>query len=84
MPAYRALEQMKQGRARLVLVVDDTGGIDGLLTATDLVEVLAGHASFVTASPGLRTQRDDGSWLLDGRRVDKLLAFRQTSAPHHD
>jgi putative hemolysin len=67
MPAYRALELMKQTGSRMVLVVDETGGIDGLLTATDLVEVFAGQAPSPTATAGqLAVQREDGSWLLDG------------------
>jgi putative hemolysin len=67
MPAYRALELMKQTGSRMVLVVDETGGVDGLLTATDLVEVFAGQAPSPTATSGqLAVQREDGSWLLDG------------------
>jgi putative hemolysin len=58
---------MKQTGSRMVLVVDETGGVDGLLTATDLVEVFAGQAPSPTATSGqLAVQREDGSWLLDG------------------
>jgi putative hemolysin len=51
----------------MALVIDEHGGIDGLLTATDLVEVLAGDAPG-TADGGVSdpVQREDGSWLLDG------------------
>jgi putative hemolysin len=67
MRAYQALEHMKQAGSGMALVVDETGGIDGLLTASDLVEVLAGHPTPETAAGGqVAIQREDGSWLLDG------------------
>jgi putative hemolysin len=67
MRAYQALEHMKQAGSGMALVVDETGGIDGLLTASDLVEVLAGHPTPETAAGGqVAIQREDGAWLLDG------------------
>jgi putative hemolysin len=67
LPAFNAFEQFRQAGLRMGLVIDEHGGIDGLLTATDLVEVLAGEPPDITQSGVPQAvQRDDGSWLLDG------------------
>ncbi|MBU3656185.1 MAG: hypothetical protein FGM23_07515, partial [Alphaproteobacteria bacterium] len=51
----------------MALVVDEYGDIQGLVTATDLVEALVGDLPSLDAdnSPSA-VQREDGSWLIDG------------------
>jgi putative hemolysin len=69
LPAFKAFEQFREAGLRVGLVIDEHGGIDGLLTATDLVAVLAGEPpATATTQDAMReaVQRDDGSWLLDG------------------
>jgi putative hemolysin len=66
-PAIRALELIKQHQAAMALVVDEYGDIQGLVTATDLVEALVGDLpSLDTDNSPSAVQRDDGSWLIDG------------------
>jgi putative hemolysin len=66
-PAIRALELIKQHQAAMALVVDEYGDIQGLVTATDLVEALVGDLpSLDTDNSPSAVQREDGSWLIDG------------------
>ncbi len=61
------LDAFKQSGQHLALVVDEYGGIEGLLTHHDVFEAIAGDIPF-DGKPGdpKATQRQDGSWLLDG------------------
>ena len=45
MPVLDLLLQMRQARMHLALVIDEYGGIDGLVTIEDLVETIVGDIS---------------------------------------
>jgi putative hemolysin len=59
----RALELFKEGKAEVMLVIDEFGVVQGLLTLADILEEIVGELD--TEEPQA-TQRQDGSWLLDG------------------
>jgi len=59
-PATEALEAFERSGLPLVLVVDERGDIEGLVTPTDVLEALVGDRE----APLVR--RGDGSWLVDG------------------
>jgi putative hemolysin len=67
MTAFQVLEHIKATGSHIVLVIDEYGGIEGLLTHHDLLEAIAGDMPLGTkpAEPKA-VQRKDGSWLLDG------------------
>jgi magnesium and cobalt exporter, CNNM family len=65
--ALQLLDQIKKTSSHLVLVVDEYGGIEGLLTHHDILEAIAGDMPLGTAPAEPKAvQRKDGSWLLDG------------------
>jgi putative hemolysin len=67
MTALQILEHIKSSGSHLVLVIDEYGGIEGLLTHHDLLEAIAGDIPFDERRPDRKAvQRPDGSWLLDG------------------
>ena len=67
MTALQVLEHIKRSASHLVLVVDEYGGIEGLLTHHDILEAIAGDMPFnAKPSDPKDVQRHDGSWLLDG------------------
>ena len=61
--ASRALEIFKESENELILLIDEFGGVTGLLTITDILEEIVGDIE--TGEPQAM-QRQDGSWLLDG------------------
>jgi putative hemolysin len=61
--ASRALEIFKSGQAEMLLVVDEFGSVQGLLTISDILEEIVGD---IQDGEPQATQRQDGSWLLDG------------------
>ena len=61
--ASRALEVFKESNKELVLVIDEFGGVTGLLTINDVLVEIVGDIE--VGEPQV-TQRQDGSWLLDG------------------
>ncbi len=64
--AMELLEQFRAKVGRLVLVVDEYGVVQGLLTPHDLLEAITGELQPGVKTEAWATQRDDGSWLLDG------------------
>ncbi|MSP04372.1 MAG: HlyC/CorC family transporter [Acetobacteraceae bacterium] len=68
-PVLDLLLQMRQARMHLALVVDEYGGIDGLVTIEDLVETITGDISDEhdeIAGPML-SERPDGTVDIDAR-----------------
>jgi putative hemolysin len=67
------LEQFRARSGRMVFVVDEYGVVQGLLTPGDLLEAITGELQPVAQVDAWATERDDGSWLLDGMiPVDEL------------
>ncbi|GAC1348287.1 MAG: hemolysin family protein [Acetobacteraceae bacterium] len=68
-PVLDLLLQMRQARMHLALVVDEYGGIDGLLTIEDLVEEIVGDIAdeHDEIAVPMITERPDGAVDLDGR-----------------
>jgi len=66
-PVLDVIEQMRQGGTRDSLVVDEYGGIAGLITLDDVLSDVIGELD-EDSNTGIKgsTRRDDGSWLLDG------------------
>ncbi len=77
-PVLDLLLQMRQQRTHMALVVDEYGGIDGLITIEDLVETIVGdisdeHDEDVTPH---MTERPDGTIELDARTPIKAFEAR--------
>ena len=60
------LEQFRAKAGRFVMVVDEYGVVQGLLTPRNLLEAITGELQPGAQIDAWATQRDDGSWLLDG------------------
>lgn len=68
-PVLDLLLEMRQKRQHLALVIDEFGGIDGLITIEDLVEEIVGEIQDehdMDVEPAL-VEAPDGSYLADAR-----------------
>ena len=70
----KALELFKSTHVHMALVVDEFGSLVGVVTATDLLEMIAGDFPESHDDPNASVvTREDGSLLVDGRMpVDEL------------
>jgi len=93
LPVLDLLLQMRQARMHLALVVDEYGGIDGLVTIEDLVETITGDIADEHDEPDapMVTERPDGALDVDGRmpveefeqRVGVMLSEDERDADIH-
>jgi putative hemolysin len=66
--ALQLLETFKQSATHIAMVVDEHGALEGLVTMNDVLEAMVGEMpSQLRSGESFAVQREDGSWLLDGR-----------------
>jgi putative hemolysin len=66
MRALRALEALQGASIHLAFVVNEHGGIEGIVTVTDILQAVVGPPASEREEEALMVPRDDGSWLVDG------------------
>lgn len=75
MSALKLLELLRRTPVRYGVVLDEYGGIEGVVTPTDILEAIAGEFPDEDAPRAVRN--DDGSWTIsadmDVRQVAQLL-----------
>jgi putative hemolysin len=80
------LEQCQTTGRHMVFVIDEYGGVQGIVTLSDLLESVTGEFEPYGHEDARAVQREDGSWLLDGLiptiEVQDLLGFK--SLPDED
>ncbi|MBZ0275484.1 MAG: hemolysin family protein [Anaerolineae bacterium] len=75
-PALKALQLLRDTRSHMALVIDEYGGLLGLITINSLLEKIITDAFLPFESEAMAIQREDGSWLLDGLLpIDELISL---------
>jgi Mg2+/Co2+ transporter CorB len=78
-PMHKQMQQFKQDKVRIGLVVDEYGDVQGLLTLDDLLQEIVGE--LVTEEETVKKQ-NDGSYLVDaGITIRELNRITQWSLP---
>lgn len=64
-----ALEHFKRSHINLMVIVDEYGSTQGIVTPSDLLEAIVGiiPSNYGEDHEAMIVQREDGSWLVDGR-----------------
>jgi CBS domain containing-hemolysin-like protein len=66
MRIFKVLEQFKKAPVRLATILNEYGGLEGIVTQTDLLEAIAGDLADVEGEEPEVVEREDGSLLIDG------------------
>jgi magnesium and cobalt exporter, CNNM family len=74
MPALKVLEKFKETGLSVALVIDEYGGMLGMVTQADVLRSIVGDIPAAGEQYDRAVvQRSDGSWLLDGlMRIDEV------------
>ncbi len=72
--SLKLLEEFKKTGKDTALLLDEHGGLQGLITATDILKAVVGEVSYLAVPKAVR--RPDGSWLVDG--MLPLDEFKET------
>jgi len=76
-PALVIVDRLKQAHAHMALIIDEYGGLAGLVTLDDVLEAIVGDipAADEVIEPDV-IQREDGSWLVEGMfQIDEFQAL---------
>lgn len=84
-PAVKVMEKFKIGKTHMAFVVDEHGGIEGIITVTDVLKAVVGDMPTMgeDAEEPLIVRREDGSFLVDGRTAisELMVALRIKTLP---
>lgn len=73
MTAFKVFEKFKEKQSRIVIVVDEFGAVQGMVTMNDFIEALLGELdNSDKGDDEVIIKRQDGSWLIDA-----LLSFEE-------
>lgn len=76
-PALDVLESLRSTGSELAVIIDEYGGVLGLVSMNDILEAIIGevvtpHGDYEAEA----TRREDGSWLFDGMiQIDELKDY---------
>ncbi|UIJ93479.1 hemolysin family protein [Sinorhizobium meliloti] len=71
----KALEAFKSSSINMAMIVDEYGSTEGIITTADILEAIVGviPSNYDNSEHALIRQRDDGSYLVDGRTpIDEI------------
>jgi putative hemolysin len=76
-PALSVLDMLRQGPNHMLVVMDEYGSVEGIVTAADILDAIAGSlpGEYEHDDPSI-VQREDGTWLLDGDLPVDIVADR--------
>jgi len=83
--AYRVLERFREARVHYAMVVDEYGGISGVICMDDILEVLVGDIPEEDDVDYQIKKRKDGTYLIDGMLpVEDFLSYFVIPVDHSE
>ncbi|WP_184172953.1 hemolysin family protein [Rhabdobacter roseus] len=83
--AYQALEKFKEQRVYFGIIVDEYGGVLGVVTMYDIMDALVGDISEADEFETEITEREDGSFLIDAQLpFDDFIQVFNVSLPESE
>ncbi|WP_255720175.1 hemolysin family protein [Oryzibacter oryziterrae] len=75
--ALDVLETLRKSPLQMVMVIDEYGSVEGMVTAADILEAIIGNLGEQSGSDASSiVEREDGSWLIDADLGVDLVADR--------
>jgi putative hemolysin len=65
--AYKVLEKFKEHKTHMIVIVDEYGSSEGVITITDVVDALIGEVALKTKEEVNILKREENSWLAEGQ-----------------
>lgn len=85
LPAFDALDRFRETGRHAALVLDEYGGIEGMVTLNDVLGAIVGDLPTPQEPEPMVRLREDGSWVLDGMlSAGELGARLHLGARHRD
>ena len=76
MPALKAFELFRRGKAYFLFVMDEYGGFAGMVSVLDLMEEIVGELTAPVRAEERAVRQEDGSWLASGGlNIDEAAAL---------
>jgi putative hemolysin len=76
MPALKAFESFRRGKADFLFVMDEYGGFAGMVSVHDLMEEIVGELAAPVRAEEQAVRQKDGSWLAGGGlNIDEASAL---------
>lgn len=78
------IETFRRRRTTVALIVDEYGGLEGMVTLSDLLEAIVGDLPWASSGDeeDEAVRREDGSWLLDaGLQIERLQTIFPGTPP---
>ncbi len=83
--AYQALEKFKEQRVYFGIIVDEYGGLLGVVTMHDIMDALVGDISEDIEESSEIVKREDGSFLIDAQLpFDDFLQYFEVNMSEQD
>lgn len=82
--ATRLLLRLREEGRQIAVVIDEYGGVDGIVSTQDLIEALVGEFAEDSEDPNI-IKRPDGSWLVDAAQdIDEVFEALNIPVVSHE